>query len=41
MKTIVVLLVLAVAGLLWMRHENTSLTRSFERVRITVKEIGE
>ena len=31
MKTIVVLLVLAVAGLLWMRHENTSLTRSFER----------
>ena len=31
MKTLIVLLVLAVAGLLWMRHENTSLTRSFER----------
>ena len=32
MKTLILLLVLAVAGLLWMRHENTTLTRSFERV---------
>lgn len=32
MKTLIVLLVLAVAGLLWMRHENTNLIRSFERV---------
>ena len=31
MKTLILLLVLAVAGLLWMRHENTTLTRSFER----------
>lgn len=28
MKTMIVLFVLAVAGLLWMRHENTNLTRS-------------
>ena len=31
MKTLILRLVLAVAGLLWMRHENTTLTRSFER----------
>lgn len=31
MKTLILLLVLAVAGVLWMRHENTTLTRSFER----------
>ncbi|MGO3413243.1 MAG: Rz-like lysis system protein LysB [Kluyvera intermedia] len=31
MKTLILLLVLAVAGLLWMRHENTTLTSSFER----------
>lgn len=30
MKTLILLLVMAVAGLLWMRHENTTLTRSFE-----------
>lgn len=31
MKTLIVLLALAVLGLLWMRHENTTLTRSFEK----------
>ncbi|MCX2866005.1 Rz-like lysis system protein LysB [Kluyvera cryocrescens] len=31
MKTLIVLLVLAVAGMFWMRHENTNLSRSFER----------
>ncbi|HCB1765283.1 MULTISPECIES: Rz-like lysis system protein LysB [Citrobacter] len=31
MKTLVVLLVLAVLGLLWMRHENDNLRSSFDR----------
>lgn len=31
MKTLVVLLVLAVLGLLWMRHENGNLRSSFDR----------
>lgn len=31
MKTLIVLLVLAVAGLFWMRHENINLSRSFSR----------
>jgi LysB family phage lysis regulatory protein len=31
MKTLIVLLVLAVAGLVWMKRENSTLTRSFEK----------
>lgn len=31
MKVLAALLALAVVGLLWMRHENKNLTRSFER----------
>jgi LysB family phage lysis regulatory protein len=31
MKTLIILLALAVAGLLWMRHENSSLRVSFDR----------
>ncbi|WP_413498862.1 Rz-like lysis system protein LysB [Buttiauxella gaviniae] len=31
MKTLIVLLVLAVAGLMWMKRENSTLTRSFEK----------
>ena len=31
MKTLVVLLVLAVLGLLWMRHENSTLRTSFDK----------
>lgn len=38
MKTLILLLVLAVAGLLWMRHENTTLTRSFERANKVANE---
>lgn len=38
MKTLIVLLVLAVAGLFWGRHENTNLTRSFERANKVASE---
>lgn len=38
MKTLIVLLVLAVAGLFWMRHENTNLTRSFSRANEVASE---
>lgn len=38
MKTLILLLVMAVAGLLWMRHENTTLTRSFERANKVANE---
>lgn len=31
MKTLIVLLALAVLGLLWLRHENQTLARSFEK----------
>ncbi|NDJ58064.1 LysB family phage lysis regulatory protein [Enterobacteriaceae bacterium 4M9] len=31
MKTLIVLLMLAVLGLFWLRHENGNLSRSFER----------
>lgn len=31
MKTLIILLLLAVAGLVWMRQENSTLTRSFEK----------
>lgn len=31
MKTLIVLLVLTVAGLVWMKRENSTLTRSFEK----------
>lgn len=31
MKTLIVLLTLAVAGLVWMKRENSTLTRSFEK----------
>lgn len=31
MKTLIVLLIMAVAGLAWLRHENTKLTGSFTR----------
>lgn len=31
MKTLITLLVLAVLGLFWLRHENSNLTRSFEK----------
>ncbi|MGK7246088.1 Rz-like lysis system protein LysB [Buttiauxella agrestis] len=31
MKTLIILLVLTVAGLVWMKRENSTLTRSFEK----------
>lgn len=31
MKTLIILLLLAVAGLVWMKRENSTLTRSFEK----------
>ncbi|VDR25938.1 Uncharacterised protein [Raoultella terrigena] len=31
MKPVIILLVLACAGLLWMRHDNSNLRTSFER----------
>jgi LysB family phage lysis regulatory protein len=31
MKTLIILLLLAVAGLVWMKRENATLTRSFEK----------
>jgi len=38
MKTLVVLLILAVAGLLWLRHENSTLQASFEKANRVASE---
>lgn len=38
MKTLVVLLILAVAGLLWLRHENSTLQVSFEKANRVASE---
>ncbi len=38
MKVLAVLLVLAVFGLLWLRHENSNLSRSFETANRVVSE---
>ncbi len=38
MKTLIVLLMLAVLGLFWLRHENGNLSRSFERADRVVTE---
>ncbi|TNV09565.1 LysB family phage lysis regulatory protein [Buttiauxella sp. B2] len=38
MKTLIILLLLAVAGLVWMKRENSTLTRSFEKANRVASE---